>query len=412
MSILPKNISRRGFLRGTAATAAGAAAISVLSSCKGSDTADESDPIVVESGTATYVLGSGDIEGKYQEASEGAGTASLAEAGSWNLPLGCVLRPSEGSWKPYVMPGASPAAMTSAGAFSIAGGTNTVFLPAATAGGNYVIYDAQCSDSVYAWIELDIVTHDWKLFAASLTDGGLGTASALWQADANYDPPLMCCSGKSVIWLVMPSTDGSSTSEPSSCYVWQAGASSADEVVRSQGRFGCAPSVSDGNVVLVPRVRVNEGRYFGITAYSLESDLSNQVAQLVLPASVTPLSAIYMGGQFVFSIEKNSGGSTGLLGSMGTYIGSGDGAFIAVPREPASVVAGKGGVYLVKVRASHLIVDTNAQTYATLVAPNRCLDFGDYPASMGTTSTFVTFATVKDEDTGYPSSVNVRAWTL
>ena len=396
MSILPKNISRRGFLRGTAATAAGAAAISVLSSCKGSDTADESDPIVVESGTATYVLGSGDIEGKYQEASEGAGTASLAEAGSWNLPLGCVLRPSEGSWKPYVMPGASPAAMTSAGAFSIAGGTNTVFLPAATAGGNYVIYDAQCSDSVY----------EFESHPAG------GTASALWQADANYDPPLMCCSGKSVIWLVMPSTDGSSTSEPSSCYVWQAGASSADEVVRSQGRFGCAPSVSDGNVVLVPRVRVNEGRYFGITAYSLESDLSNQVAQLVLPASVTPLSAIYMGGQFVFSIEKNYGGSTGLLGSMGTYIGSGDGAFIAVPREPASVVAGKGGVYLVKVRASHLIVDTNAQTYATLVAPNRCLDFGDYPASMGTTSTFVTFATVKDEDTGYPSSVNVRAWTL
>ena len=94
---MPKNISRRGFLRGTAATAAGAAAISVLSSCKGSDTTDENDPIVVESGTATYVLGSGDIEGKYQEASEGTGTASLAEAGSWNLPLGCVLRPSEGS---------------------------------------------------------------------------------------------------------------------------------------------------------------------------------------------------------------------------------------------------------------------------------------------------------------------------
>ena len=31
---------------------------------------------------------------------------------------------------------------------------------------------------------------------------------------------------------------------------------------------------------------------------------------------------------------------------------------------------------------------------------------------MGTTSTFVTFATVKDEQTGYPASVQVRAWAL
>ena len=97
---------------------------------------------------------------------------------------------------------------------------------------------------------------------------------------------------------------------------------------------------------------------------------------------------------------------------MGTYIGSGDGSFIVLPREPAAVVAGKGGVYLVKTRASHVIVDTNAQTYATLSAPNRTLDFGDYPASVGTTSTFVTFATVKDEQSGYPSSVQVRAWSL
>ena len=42
----------------------------------------------------------------------------------------------------------------------------------------------------------------------------------------------------------------------------------------------------------------------------------------------------------------------------------------------------------------------------------RIISSGDYPASMGTTSTIVTFATVKDQDTGYPSSVTVRAWSL
>ena len=274
-----------------------------------------------------------------------------------------------------------------------------------------MIYDAQCSDSVFAWSELDIVSHEWRLFAASLADGALGTVNTLWKADADYDPPLVCCSGSSVIWLVMPSTSGSKTSENSSCYLWQAGASSADEVVRSSGRFACAPTVSDGNVTLVPRVRANEGRYFGITAYTLESGLSTQVNQLVLPASVSPMYATFMDGNFVFSIEANYG-TGGLLGNMGTYIGSGDGSFVALPREPAAVCVGKGGVYLIKTRAGHVIVDTNAQTYATLAAPSRALDYGDYPASMGTTSTFVTFATVKDEQTGYPASVQVRAWAL
>lgn len=412
MSILPRNISRRSFLKASAAAGAGAAAVTILSSCSGNQDTAASSPVVVDSGTATYVVGSGDIQGSYEQASsDNGGTTDLASAGTWTLPLGCALRPSEGALKPYVVPSDTPSAMTSAGVFSVTSGGNVVLVKAAQTGGNYVVYDVACSDSVFAWSELDLVTRDWKLYAAALSNGALGTVSTLWSADSNYDPPLMCCSGNSVIWLVMPSTSGSRTTESSSCYLWQEGSTSADEVVRSPGRFGCGPTVSDGNVTLVPRVRANEGRYFGITAYSLDSGMSSQVAQLVLPQAVAPMRAVYMGGLFAFSIEANYG-SGGLLGNMGTYLGSGDGQFVALPREPAADVAGKDGVFLVKTRASHLIVDTNAKTYAPLVAPNRALDYGDYPASMGTTSSFVTFATVKDQDTGYPSSVEVRAWTL
>lgn len=403
-----RNISRRSFLGASAVAGAGLIAISSLSACNASET--DTTPMVVDSNTATYVLTSGDLEGSYEEASESLGTPYLSEAGSWDLTLGCAFRPSEGSWKPYVMPNNGPA-MTSAGAFSISSGTNMVFVSEAQSGGNYVIYDVACSDQVYAWVELDIVTKNWYLFASSITDETLGSAVTLWTGDSDYDPPLLCCSENKVIWLVMPATSGNKTTEPSSCYLWQLGATSADEVVRSNGRFGCAPSVSDGCVTLTPRVRNDEGRYFGITAYSLESNLTEQVNQLVLPSSIAPMYAVYMNDNFVFSIEANYS-SGGLLGNMGTYIGAGDGEFIALPREPAAQVCGKGGIYLIKTRASHLIVDTNAKTYATISAPNRSLDFGDYPASMGTTSTFVTFATVKDEETGYPGSVTLRAWAL
>lgn len=405
----PRTISRRGFLGASAAAGAGFAAVSILSGCSES-TPISTDPVVVESDTATYVVGSGSIEGSYAEATAEKGTTSLTEAGSWNVSLGCTFRPSEGSWKPYVAPNQG-LGMTKAGAFSVATGTDMVFVDAAKSGGNYVVYDAQCSDSVFAWIELDIVTHDWSLFAASISDSTLGSAVTLWQSTSDYDPPLMCCSADKVIWLVMPDSSGPKRTESSSCYLWQLGNTSADEVVRSSGRFGCGPSVSEGNVILTPRVRTDEGRYYGIAVYTLASGLSEQINQLVLPASVAPLYATYMNNNFVFSIEANYS-SGGLLGNMGTYIGAGDGTFIALPREPFAQVAGKDGVYLIKTRSSHFIVDTNASTYATLAAPNRALDFGDYPASMGTTSTFVTFATLKDSDSGYPSAVNIRAWAL
>lgn len=414
MSILRHAVSRRSFLKGSAIAGAGTIAISTLASCSSSSKGDQAQPTVVDSGSATYVVSSGSNEGVYQQASsDNGGVTSLSEAGTWSLPLGCVLRPAEGSWRPYVTPVVGGAHMTSAGAFSISSGASVSIVETPQAGGNYVVYDARCSDSVFAWVELNLVTRDWKLFAAALSaDGTLGTVSTLWEASSDYEPPHVCCSRASVIWLVMPSGGGSGTTENSSCYLWQAGGTSADEVVRSPGRFACGPSVSDGMVTLVPRVRSSEsGRFYGITAYSLDNKLSSTEAELVLPQSVYPLYAVRMDDKFAFSIEANFG-TGGLLGNMGTYIGNGDDPFVVLPREPSAEVSGKNGVYLVKTRASHVILDTNARTYATLVAPNRSLDYGDYPASEGTTSTFVTFATVKDEDTGFPSSVTVRAFSL
>jgi hypothetical protein len=40
------------------------------------------------------------------------------------------------------------------------------------------------------------------------------------------------------------------------------------------------------------------------------------------------------------------------------------------------------------------------------------VDYGEYPARVGESSDFVTFATVKDEASGYPYSVMVRTFNL
>jgi hypothetical protein len=97
---------------------------------------------------------------------------------------------------------------------------------------------------------------------------------------------------------------------------------------------------------------------------------------------------------------------------MGTYIGTAEGDFASVPLEPFANVAGKDGLFVVKSRASYYVVDTKQHGYTFLGAANRCVDYGEYPARVGETDTFVTFSTIKDVDTGYPASVLLRAFAL
>lgn len=398
------SLTRRGLFRGLAFAGATAAVVSVLPGCSHSDDdgEDTSEPVVVDSSEATNILES------YSEAD-----LSLEEGSTWSLPLGCVLRAGEGAYLPVTQAGSSSAPVVKGCALSTSDGQlQEVVSKPVGEGNNLVIYDVRCSDSVYAWVELDVLTHAWAFYASDFSDGAIsGTATTLWQADSNYDPPLFSCTGSSVIWQVMPSTSGSNTSEHSRCYLWHKGDSSAKAVVDSPGRFATPPAVSDGVVTLAPRVRASEGVFYGITAYSLDNDMASTVDQLVLPETIRPFRAVRMGDKFAFSVEANYS-SGGLFASMGTYIGSSSGPFLMLSREPAACVAGKGQTYVIKSRASYFVIDATASTYSVLSASNRCIDYGEYPAREGTTDTFVTFATVKDADTGYPTSVTVRTFDL
>ena len=401
------NLTRRGFFRTTAAAGAAAAAVQVLAGC--SHPAEEtvpSDPVVVEEDSATTVLGE---DGAYEYLER-----EFESKGEWELPLGNVLHEGEGTWLPVTTAGASAMPMVKCSAFSLSTGelTEVVAEPITPNSPNVVIYDARCSDSAYAWVELDTLTKNWSLYAASFANGTLsGSPNTLWQGDAEWDPPLFAVTGNMVIWQVMPAITGTKTREHSFCYVWHQGDRDAKAVVESPGRFAAPPAVSEGTVTLAPRVRADEGVFYGITAYSLRDDLATMVDQLVLPQSVRPFRAVRMGDLFAFSIEANYS-SGGLLGRMGTYLGTGDGPFTTLVREPSAQVAGKNGVYIIKSRASYFVIDVNRETYSILVATNRCVDYGEYPASEGTCSNFVTFATVKDAQTGYPSAVTVRSFAL
>jgi hypothetical protein len=411
-SILDRNVTRRQAIKGAAALGAATAAVSVVSGCSGSSgsTSAAASPTVVDSNSARYVTG--DSDGNNAFTTDGVATPLVA-SGEWDLPLGSVLHDAEGTWLPLLATTSSSTGMVAAQAFSLSSGnTSTVVSTPVTSSSGYVIYDVRCSDEVYAWVELDTLSREWKLLAARFSAGDLqGSTTTLWEGDSNYDPPLFCCAGSRVIWQVMPSSSGKKTSESSHCYVWAVGASSATQAVESPGRFATTPTVSGNVVTLTPRVNASKGVYYGITAYELSDDLSNQVDQLVLPTSVKPFSAVRMGERFAFSVEATYG-SGGLLGTMGSYVSMGDNRFVALSREPLAPICGKGDVFIIKAKASYFVVNVVDETYVVLTAYDRSLSYGEYPASLGTTSTFVTFSTVKDAETGYPSVVKVRSFGL
>ena len=332
-----------------------------------------------------------------------------------DIASGQRLHEATGSWIPVTQAGSSASPMVKGCAFSTESGMLVDVVPDAMGDSHtVVIYDARCSDEVYAWVELDFLTHDWWLYAArfSGTSGELeGTATTLWKADANYDPPGFTCVGNTVLWQVMPSLSGDKTKESSFCYLWKLGDANAQAVVESPGRFAVEPSISDDVVVLAPRVRADEGVFYGVTAYSLDDDLATIVDQLVLPRSVRPFYATYIGKRFAISIEANYS-SGGMFGKMGTYVGPSEGPFVRLARELSANVAAWDDTFIIKSRASYFVVDVRKSTYSILTAANRCVDYGEFPLRVGKTNTFFTFATVKDEASGYPTAVTVRSFGL
>ncbi len=395
-------LTRRGLIKGVGVATAATAAVATVAGCSTEEEDATPEPMVVDEEEATSILE------EFEEADFG-----IEATNTWSLPLGSVLHEAEGTWIPVTQAGASAAPMVIGCAMSLEDGSlsEVVSEPIGT-GSTIVIYDVRCSDFVYAWVELDYLTRDWTLYASSFSDGALtGSVTTLWSASSDYEPAPMACTGSSVIWQIMPSTSGSKTSESSACYLWKAGDSSAKRVIESPGRFATVPTVSGSTVTMSPRVRADEGTYYGITAYSLSDDLSTIVDQLVLPASVRPFRATRVGDRFCFSVEATYSDG-GLFAGMGTYIGASDGPFVYLGREPRADVVGSGDLLVVKSTASYFLIDLAGKRYDILAAANRCLSYGEYPARVGEATTFVTFATVKDADTGYPASVTVRTFDL
>ena len=400
---MKRGVTRRRFTLGTlAATGAGLAAIT-LSSCgqSGEKEATGEPQVVTDESQVIGVL-----DGDYAEAE-----CPYQAQATYTLPLGTVLFHTGGAWAAALFTPASARSVNTLGCFSLTSGNAVTLLETATQGAAYSFFDVRCTDSVFAWVEINYTDRSWLLLAQGFADGMLsGEPVQLDAGDIDWEPPRFTAWGGCVIWQKMPLATGNSSAEDSHCYLWELGQTEGRELWTSTGRFAGSPHVADGILTIAPRVLNDDGVYYGMTAIDLTDGNDTQRDQLVLPSSVAPFEAVYMNGSFAFSIEASYDGR-GSLGNMGTFIGREGGPYVYVRREPAACVAGKGSRYLVKAQSSHFVVDTEAQTYATLASPDRSVDYGDWPASEGACDLFLSYATTRNAQ-GVPEVVTARVFDL
>ncbi len=403
LDFIKKPVSRRSMIKGTAATAAVVGVASVLSGCE-KDTTDESV-------RPTYIQ---DSQGVNMLEAFSEAPLPISSDAQWSAPLGTILLPTHTDQIPCITSGNTPSHMTKATLMStISHKMIDIVSEVMENNANWVIYTSACSSELYVWVELNMLDYSWKLYATNLNNYDSKKKSLLWSSDSNFDPPSVVCVQNKVFWQVMPSLQGNKTKEPSYCYMWTWGDSDALATVKSNGRFASPIEVSGDYIIMTPRQEVEKGGvFYAISVYPIKDNLQTVYDKLVLPASVAPLFATYINNQFVFSVEATYE-ERGLLGKMGTYIGNKNDGFYYLNREPYARVTGNGkGIYIIKSRSSYLIFDIVNKTYSTLDAVDRCLDYGEYPATSGESRRFITFTTVKNEETGYPFEVIVRMFDI
>jgi len=410
-------ISRRAFVAGGTALAAGALAGGALAGCSSSTpdgetvpaasevTAEDANSIEVLSVDESQVTSLADLENIDDP------SALYTEVASYQLPLGSMLWQAAEGLAVVLGTGSTSSPLSQVKMLDTTTGVLTTIIDRAVGSADgFEIYDVRASSSTVAWSEYDYMTSDWKLYAASLSADAtsIGEVYQLDDGDVNWDPPLICVADDEVFWTRLPYEKGLYTTGDS--YLRKAHATGTDvwDVYTSHGRMITTPECSDGILTFVPRLDA-QNVYYQMTALDIASE--KIVSQVTLPASVRVMNALYLQDSFAFSVEA-SYSSNSAIATMGTYRSLGSGNYLRVARTPSCTPALCRGHLIVKFGKSTAVIDTAARTWFTVPAPNYSWSYGDYLATSGSCDSFIIYSTVDTASNVDSAYVLVRVISL
>lgn len=415
-------VSRRRFLYGTAAAGAGAAlGLAGLAGASG---------MAGLTGCSAAGLGGGGGEVSYLEVPESAlSTQNDFEAlddpyekvqleGAFELPYGTLLWASSDEVAACLLPTATGSPLAQAGLLFLGSGTLVTMLDEAVgAKERFEIYDVRASSSGLVWTEANVMEGTWRVYTLKHEDGERqGEPILVAEGDDAYDTPMLAVAGDRAFWQVLPklpNDDGL----PSRLMGATFGRSDVAVVLENERRMATPPYSAADSVTVTPRLDMSTVHY----------QLTNIAAKggavadtMTLPASMTPLEAGYGKNGFMFSFANIYDYGDG-ISNLGTYTPMrkpSDGDYSAVKwfgfaRTPTAPPAWCNDLLIVKSSYSVCGVDLAARTYVVIDVDDGADDYGEYLASTGAGSRFVTYANIDHQPIDAPAQhcCRVKVWT-
>ena len=397
-------LDRRQFLLGTAGTALAVfGTTAILSGCAGGEAADDEVVPTELDVPEDRVLVSSDFE-------ELDVATCVTEIAGFDLPMGSVGTMDSDNLAVFLVPGEAANVVAQVALFSLASGNLVPVLPqAVSAAEGFQIYDVRCNDDVIVWVESNFHTDEWRLYLADvISSAEIGRPVKVDEGDVNFDPPMLCVSGRKAYWTYMPYEEGDASDSDSYLKSASPSSSTPEVVYTSHGRMITNPQASDGIVTIVPRAETRSARY-QMTA--IDTANGEVIAAQILPSSMRVNDAIYIDGNFAFGIERsyNFGGGIALFG---TYTGTDDGTYLRFNRVPMDTPVKCGKYFVVKGPKNIVGIDIDDKSYFAIDTLPGCESYGDFLLSTGRSKQIVAYTSVPAGDGSGNGLVRLRVFSL
>lgn len=388
-------VSRRSFLSGTLRTGAmmglagGALGMATeLSGCAGGA---NPEPLTVSSDDVTTAEELEEMEDY---------SSMLRPFATWEMPYGSVVYNSTPGMCVCLVPGESASPLTYVYTLDTATGERTrVIQSAVGTEDGFEVYDARGTSRGLIWVEANIFTRMWRVYMSPLTDGALTNIQMVDSGDGEWEMPSIAVVGDYGFWQVRPRLDGSHTLDNSLLKKAAFGGSMASVAFTSEGRFATPIYALSDRLVITPRRDFNNLTHYELT---LVNALTNAVEDtLCLQTGMRPVEAGWGTNGFFFCFDSiyDYGDGISNLGTYTPYEGVTGGnyqdkrwfAFVRVPTAPPCWC---GNYFIVKSTTAVLGMDLGGRRYCVLDVEEGSDSYGEYLATSGTGSTFVTYSNV------------------
>lgn len=325
---------------------------------------------------------------------------------TYDLPYGSLVWANDDEVAACLLPTETGTPLAQVGLLSLQSGQmETVLKKAVGSDDGFEIYDVRANGNGVVWTEANIMQGVWRIYCATANGLALGDPVLVEEGDDTCDTPTIAVAGKYAFWQVLPKlNENGRIDEPARLMRATLGKNDAESVFESNRRMGTPPYSTGSTVTIAPRVD-KSSVYYELT--NIDAATGEVLDSLVLPHKVSPIEAGYGDTGFMFSFPDIYD-YEGAISNLGTYApirkpanGDYDAAdWFNFTRTPTAPPAWCNGLLVVKSTYSVCGVDLEAGTYFAIDVEDGADSYGEYLASTGSNSTFVTYTNVDHTPVG------------